>query len=79
MDNGGGSWANIMGIFVYVDQYDLYIDLNNLDYMVFGNDGGLYILEDDGEIWMYKFILFIIQFYICEVVNFNFDWCFGGI
>jgi photosystem II stability/assembly factor-like uncharacterized protein len=77
-DNGGGSWANITGTSVHVDQHDLYIDPNNPDYMVLGNDGGLYISEDDGETWTHKPTLPITQFYTCEVANLNPDRRFGG-
>lgn len=77
-DNGGGSWANITSNTVHVDQHDLYIDPNNPDYMVLGNDGGLYISEDDGETWTHKPSLPITQFYTCDIDNLNPDRRFGG-
>ena len=77
-DNGGGSWDNITGSQVHVDQHDLYIDPNNPDYMVLGNDGGLYISEDDGATWSHKESLPVTQFYTCEIDHLNPDRRFGG-
>ena len=77
-DSGGQVWMKTTGSDVHVDQHDLYIDPNNSDYMVLGNDGGLYISEDGGANWAHKPSLPITQFYTCEVDNSNPQRRFGG-
>jgi photosystem II stability/assembly factor-like uncharacterized protein len=64
--NGGASWGDVSSG-VHVDQHDLYVDPNNPDYMVLGNDGGLYISENGASSWTHMESLPITQFYTCEV------------
>lgn len=64
--DGGQNWEAVTPG-VHVDQHDLYIDPNNPDYMVLGNDGGLYISEDGAQSWSHRESLPITQFYTCEI------------
>lgn len=64
--NGGQFWPGIAS-FIHVDQHDLYIDPNNPNYLVLGNDGGLYISENNAQSWQHKKSLPITQFYTCEI------------
>ena len=68
--NGGTNWANISfndTTELHVDQHALYIHPQDPDFVVLGNDGGIYISRDGGDSWEAKDNLPIAQFYTCEV------------
>lgn len=65
--NGGNSWFNISEYEAHVDQHGLYTHPQNNDFVVLGNDGGLYISQDGGNNWDWINNLPITQFYTCEV------------
>lgn len=52
---------------VHVDQHSLWIDPGNPDFMLLGNDGGLYFSENAGQGFTKWNNLPITQFYTCEV------------
>ena len=52
---------------VHVDQHSLWIHPDNPDFMLLGNDGGLYMSEDAGQTYTKWENLPITQFYTCEV------------
>ena len=64
--NGGNSYTNISEGDVHVDQHSLYSHPLNSDFLVLGNDGGLYISQNGGNSWTWKNNLPITQFYTCE-------------
>lgn len=65
-NSGGIVWLPIFNG-VHVDQHDLFIHPSNPNYMVLGNDGGLYISWNGGSSWDHINNLPITQFYTCEV------------
>lgn len=75
--NGGQNWPGIAS-FIHVDHHDLYIDPNNPNYLVLGNDGGLYISENSAQSWQHKKSLPITQFYTCEIDYSNPNRRYGG-
>lgn len=64
--NGGGSWSMI-SLAVHVDQHDLVAHPLNHNYLVLGNDGGVYISNNGGSSWSFLENLPITQFYTCEI------------
>jgi len=64
--NGGNSWTNISGP-VHVDQHDLVAHPLNPNFVVLGNDGGVYLSNNAGATWTFLDNLPITQFYTCEV------------
>lgn len=64
---GGNSWSNVSSWNVHVDQHEVYIDPGDNDFVVLGNDGGLYISSNGGSTWNWVNNLPITQFYTCEV------------
>nr|NQU93252.1 T9SS type A sorting domain-containing protein [Bacteroidota bacterium] len=64
--NGGNSWSNI-GWAVHVDQHGLNAHPLNNNFVVLGNDGGIYISQNGGTSWTHIENLPITQFYTCEV------------
>lgn len=68
------------GIFpgVHVDQHAMYIDPNDPDFIVIGNDGGLYTSDDGGLNWEHKNTMPITQFYTCEVDYSHPERLYGG-
>lgn len=75
--NGGNSWSNI-GWSVHVDQHDLYAHPLNPNYVVLGNDGGVYISQNAGNSWTFLQNLPITQFYTVDVDYQNPDRLYGG-
>lgn len=67
--DGGNSWNDVSGWDVHVDQHGLYIHPLNHNFIVLGNDGGLYISNNGGNSWTWNETLPITQFYTCEVDN----------
>ena len=63
--NGGSSWSNQSNN-VHVDQHAVYIHPLDNNFIVLGNDGGIYISENGGNTWKHDKTLPITQFYTCE-------------
>ncbi|MEM9991670.1 MAG: glycosyl hydrolase, partial [Bacteroidota bacterium] len=64
--DGGQNWR-IITRGMHVDQHALAIHPNNSDFMVAGNDGGVYVSDDAGMNWEHCDNLPITQFYQCGV------------
>ncbi len=68
-EDGGRTFApvsdNMRGI--HPDHHAFYIDPNNPDYIILGNDGGLYISRDGGYTWQFMSGLPLGQFYHVNV------------
>ena len=67
--NGGNSWSNISGWYVHVDQHGLNAHPLNNNFVVLGNDGGVYISQNGGSSFTHLENLPITQFYTSEVDN----------
>ncbi len=76
--NGGNSWSNISGWDVHVDQHDLKAHPLNPDFVVLGNDGGLYISQNGGSTFNPIENLPVMQFYTCEMDNQHPERLYGG-
>jgi len=63
---GGNNWTN-QSYNVHVDQHAVYIHPMDNDFVVLGNDGGLYLSENGGTSWQRNVTLPITQFYTCEM------------
>jgi len=75
--NGGNSWSNI-GWSVHVDQHALNAHPLNNDFVVLGNDGGVYTSYNGGNSWNHLENLPNIQFYTSEIDYQNPDRLYGG-
>ena len=79
--NGGEKWDNVNNndsVDVHVDPHALYIHPQNPNFVVLGNDGGIYISEDGGTTWEHKKNMPITQFYTCEIDPNNPESLYGG-
>jgi photosystem II stability/assembly factor-like uncharacterized protein len=65
-NDGGKSFSNISGG-AHGDFHDLWIDPNNTDHLVAGDDGGLWLSYDAGNKWVKNENLPISQFYHVSV------------
>ncbi len=63
---------------VHVDQHALYIDPNNPNRVILGNDGGVYASYDGGSNWAFRSNIPITQFYACEIDYTNPERLYGG-
>lgn len=69
-EDGGKSFKNLMGFFsVHSDHHAFWIDPDNPNYMLDGNDGGLYGSMDGGKTWRFHHNLPLGQFYHIRVDN----------
>jgi photosystem II stability/assembly factor-like uncharacterized protein len=64
--NGGSSWSYISST-VHVDQHDLVAHPLDPDFLVLGNDAGIYLSNNGGSSWQFMQNLPITQFYTCEI------------
>jgi len=75
--NGGSSWSNIGGS-VHVDHHSIYVHPKNPNFVLLGNDGGVYISKNAAGSWSHVSTLPITQFYTCEVDAKNPQRLYGG-
>jgi len=75
--DGGVSWTAINDN-MHVDQHGLEIHPQNSDFMVAGNDGGLYISQEGGFNWEHVEVFPITQFYNCEIDFLQPERIYGG-
>jgi photosystem II stability/assembly factor-like uncharacterized protein len=75
--NGGNSWQEGAGWDVHVDHHAMYFDEAN-DRIFLGNDGGLYISNNNGNDWYKVNNLPFTQFYAIDVDYQNPDRLIGG-
>lgn len=78
-ENGGQTWFNTSGP-VHVDQHDIIIHPLDHEYVVLGNDGGVYISDDGGSAssWDHLQNMGITQFYTCEIDHQAPERLYGG-
>lgn len=76
--NGGNSWSNISGWDVHVDQHGLNAHPENNDFVVLGNDGGVYISQNGGQSFTHIENLPITQFYTCDMDYQHPERLYGG-
>lgn len=76
-ENGGQTWQEITNG-MHVDQHGLEMHPLNSNFVVAGNDGGVYLSENGGQSWSHIETLPITQFYHCEVNFENGNAYYGG-
>lgn len=67
--NGGKTFESINGENVHADHHALWINPNNPNHLINGNDGGVNITYDDGENWIKNNAPSVGQFYAINVDN----------
>ena len=75
--DGGDSW-NQIGYDIHVDHHAQYIDPNDHNWTIEGNDGGIFISTDGGDSWEKSIDLPITQFYTGEIDLLNPEKLYGG-
>ncbi len=76
-NNGGNSWTNI-GSSMHVDHHDVYAHPANNQFVVCGNDGGVYTSQNGGSSWSHIENLPIMQFYTSEIDQQHPERLYGG-
>ncbi len=86
VSDDGGKTAREAGVGVHIDTHALWLDPNDPEHMVIGNDGGVYRTWDGGGSWDYGENLpigqfyevsydFRVPYYICGGAQDNGSWC----
>lgn len=75
-DDSGESWSKKYGM--HVDHHALAFHTNNPDYLICGNDGGIYISNNAGTSWQSSTRLPITQFYEIGLDATNPERLYGG-
>jgi photosystem II stability/assembly factor-like uncharacterized protein len=78
-EDGGKSFARTGGFSAHGDWHDLWIDPDNTQHMVGGNDGGLFISFDGGNRWWKSNNLPVSQFYHVSVDDRDPYRVYGGL
>lgn len=68
-DDGGRTQRPLVTRQVHVDYHAIWVDPKNTDYILVGNDGGVYESFDRGANWHFKANLPVTQFYDITVDN----------
>ncbi len=82
--DGGNKWTNITNSYSgsfdrqHPDQHALWIDPDNTNNLIDGNDGGVFNSIDEGNIWTKTYNLPITQFYASTIDYLNPVKKFGG-
>jgi photosystem II stability/assembly factor-like uncharacterized protein len=75
--DGAAHWYDYSGS-MHVDMHALYQDPGNPNYMVNGNDGGIFISTNGGNSWTKSYDLPITQFYAITIDDLNPHRLYGG-
>jgi photosystem II stability/assembly factor-like uncharacterized protein len=75
--DGGNSWPLISST-VHVDHHDIVVHPLNHNFLVNGNDGGIYISSNGGSSWTFLENLPITQFYTCDADEQHPERLYGG-
>ena len=68
-EDGGKTWSTGLEKSKHVDNHALWIDPDDTDHLINGNDGGVYESWDRGKTWAFSENLPITQFYRVSVDN----------
>ncbi|NIR41200.1 MAG: glycosyl hydrolase, partial [Actinobacteria bacterium] len=86
-DDGGRTWREGDGAEgIHVDHHAMWIDPNDSEHIIIGNDGGVAFTFDRGETWRHHANLAVGQFYevgvdmrdpyyVCGGLQDNSSWC----
>lgn len=66
-DDGGSTFRDLVQTAVHVDHHTLWVNPDDPEHLMVGNDGGIYISRDRGESWLWQSNLPVMQLYTVSV------------
>jgi len=75
--SGGNSWSSVAGG-THVDHHAIWVNPNNSNHVIIGNDGGIFISQNGGSSFSKEYDLPITQFYAATVDYNNPQRLYGG-
>lgn len=66
-EDGGRTFRNLVTTNVHVDHHVLWVNPNDPEHLMVGNDGGIYVSRDQGEHWLWQSNLPVMQLYTVAV------------
>jgi photosystem II stability/assembly factor-like uncharacterized protein len=79
LSNDGGKTFNVVSNAAHGDFHDVWIDPQNTNIVIAGDDGGLWRSEDGGNRWKHQMNLPVSQFYHVSVDNADPYHVYGGL
>jgi photosystem II stability/assembly factor-like uncharacterized protein len=77
-EDGGRNWRTIAGS-THVDYHAMWINPNEANHLLVGNDGGFFVSHDAGEAWEFAVNLPISTFYAIGIDMRDPYWVYGGL
>ena len=66
-EDGGETFRNIAETMVHADNHTLWVNPNDPEHLIVGNDGGVYISRDGGDFWQWQSNIPVMQLYTVAV------------
>ena len=79
VSNDGGKTFRTIGGSTHADHHAIWIDPNDGDHIMLGNDGGFYISDDAGATWDFALNMPVSTFYAIAVDMRDPYWVYGGL
>ncbi|MEX2284306.1 MAG: glycosyl hydrolase [Gemmatimonadota bacterium] len=79
VSNDGGKTFRTIGGSTHADHHAIWIDPNDGDHVMIGNDGGFYISHDAGATWDFALNMPVSTFYAIAVDMRDPYWVYGGL